>query len=66
VRGERITEVAIELEPRAQAQLSLTRLRARLRHSVARVRRRLQRRPAPRSEPGVAREPEPGEREHEW
>jgi cell volume regulation protein A len=65
VRGDRITEVAIELEPRAQAQLSLTWLRARLRHSMAPLRRRLQRRVARRLKPGVAREPEPGEREHE-
>jgi potassium/hydrogen antiporter len=63
VRGERITEVAIELEPRTRAHPSLTRLQARLRHSLARLRRRLPRRVARRPEPGVAGDPEPGERE---
>jgi potassium/hydrogen antiporter len=65
VRGERITEVAIELEPRTRAHVSLTRPWARLRHSLARLRHRLQGRGARRSEPGVAHEPEPGERERE-
>jgi hypothetical protein len=61
VRGERITEVAIELEPLTRAHLSLTRLR----HSLARLRRRLQGRVARRSGLSVAREPEPGERERD-
>jgi cell volume regulation protein A len=42
VRGERITEVAIELEPRSRARPSLARLRAWLRRAPARLRRRLQ------------------------
>jgi potassium/hydrogen antiporter len=58
VRGARITEVAIELEPRSRARLSMARLRAWPRRTLGRLRRR-------RSEPGVARDPEPGEREQQ-
>jgi cell volume regulation protein A len=65
VRGARITEVAIELEPRSRARLSMARLRAWPRRTLGRLRRRLQRRLARRSEPGVARDPEPGEREQQ-
>jgi potassium/hydrogen antiporter len=70
VRGERITEVAIELEPRSRARLSLARLRAWPRHVLARLRRRFKRsrarRQEPRrSDPTVARERKPGEREPE-
>jgi NhaP-type Na+/H+ and K+/H+ antiporter len=70
VRGERITEVAIELEPRARASLSPARLRALLRHALVRLRRRLVsrrkgRRERRRPEPSVARDLEPGRREPE-
>jgi potassium/hydrogen antiporter len=70
VRAERITEIAIELEPRSRARLSLARLRAWLRRALARLRRRFEirrkgRREARPSEPGVSRKPEPGEREPE-
>jgi potassium/hydrogen antiporter len=70
VRGERITEVAIELEPRTRARPSLGRLRAWLRRAPARLRRRLDRshkkhREPRRSDPAVAHEPKPAERELE-
>jgi potassium/hydrogen antiporter len=69
VRGERITEVAIELEPRSRARLSLARLRAWPRRALARLRRRIKRaregREPRRSDPAVARERKPGEREPE-
>jgi potassium/hydrogen antiporter len=51
VRDERIVEVAIDLEPRMRHPPSLRRLRARLRHALARPRRvleRLRRRVPPR------------------
>ena len=70
VRGERITEVAIELEPRTRARPSLARLRAWLRRALARLRRRFERshkgRRAPRrSDPAAAHERKPGEHELE-
>ena len=70
VRDERITEVGIELEPRTRHRPSLTRLRAWLRRTLGRLRRWLRRargwRPElRRSDPRVAHEPEPGEREQE-
>jgi cell volume regulation protein A len=70
MRGERITEVAIELEPRSRARLSLARLRAWPRRALAQLRHRFRRsrkgrREPRRSKPGVAPEPERGEREQE-
>jgi hypothetical protein len=59
MRGERITEIAIELEPRTRLRVSLGRLRTRLRRLLARLRRsfpsgRKGRRQARRSDPTVA------------
>jgi cell volume regulation protein A len=59
MRGERITEIAIELEPRTRLSVSLGRLRTRLRRLLARLRRsfppgRKGRRQARRSDPTVA------------
>ena len=70
VRGERIIEVALELEPRTWASLSPARLLARLRRAGVRLRRRLgprreARREARRSDPAAAHERGPGEREPE-
>jgi hypothetical protein len=58
MRGERITEIAIELEPRTRLRVSLGRLRTRLRRLLARLRRsfpsgRKGRRQARRSDPTV-------------
>jgi cell volume regulation protein A len=63
VRGERITEVAIELEPASQPRPSWTRLRDRLRRASARLWRRLA--PARGSDVDVAHAVEPGEREQQ-
>jgi potassium/hydrogen antiporter len=68
LRGERITEVAIELEPRTRASLPPARLRAWLRNALVTLRRRLEpwRKGRPelrRAEPRAARDPEPGQRE---
>jgi len=70
VRGERITEIGIELEPTGRPRPSWTRLRARLRRTLGRLRRWLRRaygwrREPLRSDPGVARDPEPGEGQQE-
>ena len=59
VRGDRITEVGIELDPRTRARPSLAQLRAWLQQSRARLRRRFgprgkARREARRSQPGAA------------
>jgi cell volume regulation protein A len=63
VRGERITEVGIELEPTSQPCPSWTWLRDRLRRAPARLWRRLA--PPRGSDVDVAHAVEPGEREQE-
>jgi cell volume regulation protein A len=63
VRGERITEVGIELEPGGRPRLSLGRLRDWLRRAPARLWRRLA--PPRRSNADVAHHIEPTEREQE-
>ena len=62
IRGDRITEVGIELEPTGRPRPSWTRLRGQWRRALVRLRQRLgwSRRG---SEPGVARRGNPGEGE---
>jgi cell volume regulation protein A len=70
VRGERIAEVGIELEPRTRTRPSLARLPVGPRRALARLRRRFGRWRKGRQEDrrassGVARESGPGEREQD-